>query len=249
MASNVDDISIKVQESLKATPYDCTSFVKLSGGTANFVYRGTLAVPLEDGSKTVVVKHSESYVALNPSFKLTTTRCVRLSHPYTLIYILRVTLQDFERTILAAAESLPASSHLEVTVETPRLHCFLPETNTQVHADLPSSTELKTYVLTHPLSQSQCSRLGHSLGLWTARFHAWAAAPEQEKLREIMKGNVAMRELKYNMNYANLIATIGNFPSILESSRTVFEEVAKDVRASLDRGEGALIHGDFWSGK
>jgi hypothetical protein len=71
-----DEISIKVQDSLKDSPYACTSLVKLSGGTANFVYRGILASPLEDGTKTVVVKHTEGYVASNPVFKLASSRSV-----------------------------------------------------------------------------------------------------------------------------------------------------------------------------
>jgi hypothetical protein len=75
MATTVD-ISVKIHESLKDGPYACSSLVKLSGGTANFVYRGTLAVHLLDGSKTIVIKHTESYVASNPNFKLTSTRCV-----------------------------------------------------------------------------------------------------------------------------------------------------------------------------
>lgn len=73
---NLDEMSLKVQEWLQDGPYACTSLNKLSGGTANFVYRGTLAAPLQDGSKTVVIKHTEGYVAQSPNFKLTTTRCV-----------------------------------------------------------------------------------------------------------------------------------------------------------------------------
>jgi hypothetical protein len=73
-----DEVSKKVQQSLKDSPYACSSLVELSGGTANFVYRGTLVTPLVDGSKTVVIKHTEPYVASNFNFKLTTTRCVSL---------------------------------------------------------------------------------------------------------------------------------------------------------------------------
>jgi hypothetical protein len=160
-----------------------------------------------------------------------------------------VTSQDFEKTILDAASTLPPSCHLDITVQTPYLYHFFPEINTQIYSDLTSSSELKTYVLTHALSRAQCSRLGQSLGLWTKRFHTWAAAPEQEQLRETMKGNSTMRDLKYSINYTDLVATIDNFPAILERSRKVFEGVAKDVKESLDKGEGTLIHGDFWSGK
>ena len=65
-----------------------------------------------------------------------------------------------------------------------------------------------------------------------------------------MKGNTAMLELKYWLNYGSrLIDTIGIFPDMLEGSRTTFEALGKKVREELDSGEGHLIHGDFWSGK
>jgi hypothetical protein len=77
MALNTaDEVSQKVQESLKGGPYECSQLVKLSGGTANFVYRGILVSPLEDSSETIVIKHTESYVASSPDFKLTVSRCV-----------------------------------------------------------------------------------------------------------------------------------------------------------------------------
>lgn len=79
MAEPTTDISTQIQESLKDTPYACKTLTKLSGGTANFVFRGILAVPLADGSKTVVAKHTPPYVASNPGFKLTDERCVCLS--------------------------------------------------------------------------------------------------------------------------------------------------------------------------
>jgi hypothetical protein len=71
-----DEVSKKVQESLKSSPYACNSLIKLSGGTANFVYRGTLLTPLDDGAQTIIIKHTEGYVATSPDFKLTATRCV-----------------------------------------------------------------------------------------------------------------------------------------------------------------------------
>ena len=79
MASS-DEISVKVQQSLRDTPYACVSLVKLSGGTANFVYRGILETPLQDGTGTVVIKHTEGYVASNPAFKITSTRSVSPLH-------------------------------------------------------------------------------------------------------------------------------------------------------------------------
>ncbi|RDL39456.1 uncharacterized protein BP5553_03796 [Venustampulla echinocandica] len=229
-AATPDEIQERVQGSLKDGPYACSSLTKLSGGTANFVYRGVLVNALQDGSKTVIIKHTEGYVASTPAFKITSTRC------------------EFEQSILTALQELPPVTHSLITVQTPKMYYFSQETNTQLYSDLPSSADLKTYALTNPLAQAQCSRLGHSLGLWTKTFHIWAAAPEQAELRETMKGNTVMRGLKYQINYSNLVATIDNFPAILEGSRDVFQAVAKDVQNMMDNEDGALIHGDFWSG-
>ncbi|TVY40253.1 4-hydroxytryptamine kinase [Lachnellula occidentalis] len=225
-----DEMLEQVQASLSHGPYACSLLSQLSGGTANFVYRGTLIKPLQDGTRTIVIKHTEPYVASYPSFKLTSTRC------------------DFEQAILSGLEQLNPISHSGITVQTPKLYSFSPETHTQIYADLPSSTELKTYALMHSLTKAQCSRLGHALGLWAKTFHAWGAAEQQQSLRQVMIGNVAMRELKYAINYARLVATVEDFPDILQGSREVFEAVAMDVRAWLDREEGTLVHGDFWSG-
>ena len=71
-----DEICVQVLDSLKDGPYACLSLEKLSGGTANFVYRGTLKTPLQGGVRTVVVKHTEGYVASNPGFKLAESRSV-----------------------------------------------------------------------------------------------------------------------------------------------------------------------------
>ena len=158
--------------------------------------------------------------------------------------------QEFEETILAALHDLPPVLREGVTVQTPRLYHFFPKTNTQIYSDLPSSLDLKTYGLKHPLTKAQCMHFGHAVGLWARQFHTWANAPEQEKLRESMKGNTAMLELKYRLNYGmNLIGTIDNFPELLEGSRSTFEALGKRVREELDSGSGSLIHGDFWSGK
>jgi fructosamine-3-kinase len=158
-------------------------------------------------------------------------------------------LQDFEQTILTALQDLPPASYSGIVVQTPKIYSFDQKTNTQIYSDLPASTELKTYALTHSLTQEQCSRLGYVLGLWTKRFHEWAVALEQKELREAMKESTTMKELKYTINYATLVARIERFPEILEESRGVFEAVAKEVRDRFDNEEGSLIHGDFWSGK
>ncbi|KAH7342671.1 kinase-like domain-containing protein [Rhexocercosporidium sp. MPI-PUGE-AT-0058] len=227
-----DEMKAKVESRLKDGPYACTSLEKLSGGTANFVYRGTLATPLSDGTKTVVIKHTEGYVAQSPGFKLTTTRC------------------DYEQTILTALSTFPPIKHTNITIQTPTMHLFSASTNTQVYSDLPSSLDLKTYVLTYSstLILPQCRRLGHALGLWTRNFHSWAQADEQKELVESMKGNVAMRDLKFMINYEALVGIVARFPGALKGCVEIFEKVREERRGEIGGDEAVLIHGDFWSG-
>ncbi len=81
-AESSETILSIIQESLKGGIYECISLEELSGGTANFVYRGVLKKPLADGSKTVVVKHTEGYVASSRQFHLTAARAVCFPHVF-----------------------------------------------------------------------------------------------------------------------------------------------------------------------
>lgn len=72
-------------EQLSQTRYACADLTKLNGGTANFLYRGTLLEPFESQdaaaervTKTVVIKHSEGFSPGNRGFLLDVSRCVRI---------------------------------------------------------------------------------------------------------------------------------------------------------------------------
>jgi hypothetical protein len=71
-----DQFGRNIVQQLSQTPYACPSLTILSGGTANFLFRGTLSQPLPDGAKTVVVKHSKKFVSANRNFQLDISRCV-----------------------------------------------------------------------------------------------------------------------------------------------------------------------------
>jgi len=71
-----EQFGIQISQQLSQTTYACSSLTVLSGGTANFLFRGILAQPLQNGTKTVVIKHSKEYVAANRNFKLDVSRCV-----------------------------------------------------------------------------------------------------------------------------------------------------------------------------
>lgn len=73
-----DAISASILQELSGTQYACPSITQLTGGSANFVYRGTLSQPLgaPSSAKTVIIKHSTDFVAINKDFPLDVTRCV-----------------------------------------------------------------------------------------------------------------------------------------------------------------------------
>ena len=71
-----DKFSEEVLQELSTTPYACSSLKKLSGGSANFIFKAVLTNPLPDGTTEVAVKHGEDYVASMPDFQIPTTRCV-----------------------------------------------------------------------------------------------------------------------------------------------------------------------------
>jgi len=71
-----DPIAAKVLEDSEGSLYECTSLVRLSGGSANFTYRGTLTSPLPDTTSTIIIKHAEPYIAINSSWKLDVIRSV-----------------------------------------------------------------------------------------------------------------------------------------------------------------------------
>lgn len=76
-----EELFAQLLQDLSQTPYACSSLAQLSGGTANFVFRGILAQPIssQDGtgaSKTVIIKHSMEFVSGNRNFLLDVSRSV-----------------------------------------------------------------------------------------------------------------------------------------------------------------------------
>ncbi|KAF2671864.1 hypothetical protein BT63DRAFT_422377 [Microthyrium microscopicum] len=151
----------------------------------------------------------------------------------------------FEQAVSSALQSFSAPTYDNVTITVPRLYHFVSESNTQVQEDLFATIDLETYLKARKLTQQQCNRLGKSLGAWTKAFHSWGAAPEQESLREQMKGNVAMKDLKFWLNYgASVKSAIDRYSDTLEPCRKVLEEAGTEV----EKGAKTLLHGDFWTG-
>ncbi|CAI7622582.1 unnamed protein product [Penicillium glandicola] len=228
-----DQTRDEIAQQLSPTPFACSSLTRLSGGTANFVYRGILA----STGQSIIIKHTKDHSASNPNFKIDVTRC------------------HFEEAILQALDGLAKYTNGKISVKTPHLLNFNRETDTQVFEDLPNSIDLKTFLLSevsHDLSESLARALGSALGSWLRSFHHWTAEEQQTEPRKLLGENKVMKDLKFWVNYTMLIDTIEKFPGILEEGHDVFVKVrdlaaAELVRQNHDDGYG-IIHGDFWTG-
>lgn len=74
--STPEEIKTLIIDVLASTTLACSDLTPLSGGTANFIFKGKLRKALDDGTTEVVIKHGEGYSASFSSLKLSTDRCV-----------------------------------------------------------------------------------------------------------------------------------------------------------------------------
>ncbi|RYP15229.1 hypothetical protein DL765_005868 [Monosporascus sp. GIB2] len=236
-----DDVATSVLKTLENTPFAPSSLKQLSGGTANYIYRVTLAAPLQDGTTEVLAKHGEDYVKDSPDFKLTLLRC-RVEEECL------KSLSD-----LAIIGDTDPGDEFSYTVKTPRFFYFDEGSNTQIQEYLAQGIDLKTYVLktypahTHESSRPQCYQLGKALGRWLRNFHGWSA--RQPGLRQTVSKNKEMQQLKQMINFGWLLQRVEQYPGVLRHARPVFEEVRNMAASELDsEDELQIIHGDFWTG-
>lgn len=143
--------------------------------------------------------------------------------------------------MLIALERFPPVVFKGVTIQAPKLYHFFRDTNTQVIEDLHSSVDLNTYALKHPLTEDECDRIGCAIGRWLRQFHSWANWVAQEELRNRMKQNVKMRELKFQITYGGWLAeTISRFPDLLEGCREILQAVTLTIRDGMIEKPGAI---------
>ncbi|KAK4242468.1 kinase-like domain-containing protein [Achaetomium macrosporum] len=226
----------EVLQDLNGTEYVCSSLEPLSGGTANFIFKGTLTTPLPDGIKEVAVKHGEAFIASMPDFQLSTARC-------------RAEVECL-KAFGGLSSTGQSSGTYQFTVRAPRVHYFSARTNTQVQEYLPNALSLKDYALKHfsasrdPSRKLLCLELGRSLGGWLRDFHDRASS----LLPEVVKVNKPMQQLKHYVNYGTLVETVASFPSILGDAKETFEKIKQVTAQELQSPDLKVIHGDFWTG-
>ncbi|KAF2718264.1 hypothetical protein K431DRAFT_322527 [Polychaeton citri CBS 116435] len=250
-----DHILDKITQQLSTTRY--ASILKpLSGGTVNFVFRGILAEPIAipDGitSKTIIVKHSTEFLAVNKDFAIDISRCV--NHNSTLF-------TSGQESMLNVLNNFPSNLEGPV-VKAPYLYFFDKKTNTQILEDFPSAVDLKS-ILVSPSNNEVftplvAAALGWRLGSWLRSFHDWTSRAPQAGLTATIGQNKAMRDLKYLVTYDSFLKVLENFPKPLEGVRETLEEVKAAAEDEFRRSVGdpiadgregwGVIHGDFWTG-
>lgn len=226
---------------LADSPWACSALTKLSGGTANFLYRGDLS----KAANTVIVKVSTDYVAINRDFPLDVTRC------------------DFENSMLSALDGFPRTISTpsgDTIVKAPRIYFFDQEMHIQILEYFPATSDLTT-ILKSPsveltLPGSSPTSIGQAIGSWLRFFHKWASEPSQNALSAEVGPNKGMRQLKCLITYDSFIEILERHPETIEGHMDTLQAVKTAMKHEFarlpmedDNETRGLIHGDFWGGK
>jgi hypothetical protein len=134
-----------------------------------------------------------------------------------------------------------------VTVSSPYLYRFFPQINTTALERIPDPVQVQVCLGDKILDETNVFRVGASLGRWMRELHDWGSAPEQASLREEMKKNTGMAEMRYSITYGRLEPVIAMFPAIFEGSTAIFANLERRMKAEIqtETSGNQLIHGDF----
>lgn len=218
---------------------------KLSGGNANYVYRGTIAEPSADlfgGRSTVVIKHAAGHSASQRQMALYTDRMV------------------FEQTVLGivadASDNKNNNSkedeHIETAnVKVPRVLYWDHENNVVIQEDAGmTSTHLKGFIssLDQPPSPRLAKEIGSSLGEFIARLHLYGFRHRSELYPNKMANTEALslsRLILYDQFPKAASKYMQDQPQF---DRDVIDLASKWGGDRLMNEPETLAHGDFWPG-
>ncbi|KAF5258456.1 hypothetical protein FOXYS1_10964, partial [Fusarium oxysporum] len=219
-------------QQLKDTPFACSSLTRLSGGSANYVYRGILLDVIPTGDefwnvKSVIVKYSLGHIPGNAGFKLDLSRCSvenivleYMSQPSLLTMKVKVPVTYF----------LDRNAHRGIAIQQDFRH------STDIASIIRSAELSNLWMRSKALSTSQ--EVGH----WLRCFHEWASEPQQVDFRSKIGRNVPMQRLKHKVTYGTFIDILKNFPDILQKNIGVLEKVKERAELELldlaSRNEG-----------
>ncbi|KAK1144282.1 hypothetical protein N8T08_005695 [Aspergillus melleus] len=217
----------EVYRVLTNTLYACSRTEQLSGGLMNYVYRGVLAHPLEDGRETIIVKHGEEAAAVNPAFKLNTGRF------------------DTEQVLLGALNGghLPGDK-TSIAVKTPLLYHYDRQHRVLVIEDFRDNQRLLDLLVLRKLPLAEYAT-GFALGGWLRSFHRWATVEgTSNQGASSVAMNGTMRETMATTKFRAILRNCDAFPHIIGDRRSRILDYAT-AALQQDRGESGIIHGDF----
>ncbi|KAG5745915.1 hypothetical protein H9Q72_013587 [Fusarium xylarioides] len=232
-------------QQLENTVFACSSLIRLSGGSANYVYRGILihAMPTRDDAwdmESVIVKYSLGHVPGNTGFKLDLSRSS----------IENITLEYLNQSPLITMKvKVPVTYFLDLNTHR----------GIVLQKDFRHSTDIASIIRSTELSdlwtQSQALTTSQEVGHWLRHFHEWASEPQQVDFRNKIGCNGPMQRLKHKVTYGAFIDVLKNFPDILERNLKVLERVKEraelellDLTSGRDGPDRGMIHGDCWMG-
>ncbi|KAF9428437.1 Carboxy-terminal domain (CTD) phosphatase, partial [Podila epigama] len=221
------------------------SLKKLSGGTANYVYRGTIPAPspnLFNGRQTVIVKHSADHLA---------------SYQQMALFVDRMA---FEQTVLGivanASDNVSDSSKKVEAIETanvkvPRVLYWDQENYVVVHEDAgEKSTHLKEFItlLAQPPSKKLTEDIGASLGEFLARLHLYGHHHRSELYPTKMANTEALKLSRLVLYDLFPGKAKEHLHDLSQSDQDVLNLAAKWGGDRLMNEPETLAHGDFWPG-
>ncbi|KAL6236277.1 hypothetical protein BDW75DRAFT_250209 [Aspergillus navahoensis] len=208
--------------------------------------------PLNEKTKTVVVKHAEPYLAVNRAWDLRTDRCIGEGR------VINVLNEMFD---VKVTNTTRFKDTFKIIVRAPELYHINYATRTLVMEHLPNAINLHNFITNAPCLNDERLHpwfffVGSNIGHWLHAFHEWIAKDQQKQLAKDFDNdlNKTMADLKFHINYEKLLEAVKKYPDILKKKKTrrIFKKVVKMARAEVQEGtkngKTGPIHGDFWAG-
>ncbi|KAI0185139.1 kinase-like domain-containing protein [Xylaria flabelliformis] len=213
----------QVLDRLADSPYACSALIKLSGGTANFLYRGTLKEPLSAGGDTgiVIPKVSTGFVATNKDFLLDVRGHVIVKAPKIFSFD--------EKTHTQVLQDFVDTADMTTILESPSVSEVLPgSSRASLRLSVGSWLRMFHNWAAEPAQSALTSKVGTNEGIHKLQ----CLTPTIASLRsssDIPKSSRTMDTLK-------------------EVQATMQNEFNGPQTTEQDGGVHGLIHGDFWGG-
>jgi len=223
-----DSIAEKIRSTLAETPWKVEKLDRISGGNANFTYRGHLE---QSSGDTIFIKHAEPFAALNQEYALDASR------------------SEFEWFMLEKLSNKSPTVTRNFEVRTPKtLGSY---GTTKVIEDMPNSVTVKAYLSQYaPSLESDVAKgLGAALGTWLATFHKWLNGDDAEAktIRDKLRQNPLIKP-RANLYIGSYKECMKPLPQVQWPDDEEFTAIEEFVRSMYSNGNEA-IHGDFWTGK